>query len=374
MNKKFDISLKLFLLNTFGGIKKTSKIEAEKEALKKDYQVFTKVAQSDELREFQALEEKVNSVPFQKLKSDLSALKFEKSPEETQLKRFNKLKKNKRLRKFYQTAGSSDLKRYEALKEGTQLDRFFELKRIIDQGPKQKSEQTKEIKQEYKALKSSSDVRFFHKYPKSHAFKNYLNMKNSEEMREYEELKEIVESDEFNQRKTYLEDPKKWEKTSEFSIGQRYLELKNRPEIVLYFKYKGTSAFDFLSNWEVVFEDRFEEENFCLESEDNSARISLLEAGAKKQFGISKAVPGKVSAHTCSLSGLSAGRTYIFRLEWQKGKVSWKINDKQLFTVETNVPDEPMHLHLTSLVLRETNGVPHKFEIDWIRFYQKRKQ
>ena len=469
------MSLKLFLLNSFGGIKPTSKIEAERESLQKDYQVFTEVEKSGELKEFLGLEEKVNSGSFKKLKADMKALKFKGSAEEKQLKQFKKLERNKRLRKYYDALGSEALKRYEGLRDGNQLDRYFELEKMVEKGFSNDDEKARELKNEFKKLKVSSDVTFLHKYPKSSIYKNYVRMLKSEEKRQYEELREIVNSDEFKKRKAYLEDPQKWEKTAEYKEEQRYQELKSKPEIKLYFKYKDSSAFDFLKNYKVVFEDSFNtpeldpskwktisswaektvgknfsqegdlhayddgknihlkngllqiqvkkdkvaslvwkpaygfveqefdystdivtsnglfearngileakikfapekhyQDVFYLGSEDNSVRVNLLESGAQNQIGVRKTARGEVKNNALSLSGLSSGKFYIFRLEWEQSKLVWKVNDKELFTILSDVPSEALHLTLTSLVLKENSSVSHNFEVDWIRFYQKK--
>ncbi|MGQ7869486.1 glycoside hydrolase family 16 protein [Sunxiuqinia sp. sy24] len=466
------MSLKLFLLNTFGGIKSTSKIESAKESLWKDYHVFSQVEQSDELKELLRLEEKVNAESFKKLKAQLKTLRFKGSSEERQLKQFNKLKRNKRLQKYFQTADSADLKRYENLKEGNALDRYFELERMIQQGSISSAEESKALNAEYQQLKASSDVQFFQKYPKSAAYKNYLRMQKSEERRTFNELKVVVESDEFKTQKSYLEDPKKWEKSPEFVEEKRYLELKNKPEIMLYQKYKNTDALDFPKNWELVFEDCFDgnelnsakwksinyyaektvgknfsqhgdlqafsngkntqikgerlqiqvkkeklnslvwnpvlgfvekemdyssdtlttgglfeaqygileakikynpnknfQDVFYLAGEQNGLRLNLFECGAKSQLGLSQSQ----TSNGFSLAGLSAGKLYIFSMVWEKGKVSWKINDKELFTVSANTPDYPMFLNLTSLVIQDSQALPHYFDVDWVRFYQKRK-
>lgn len=469
------MSLKLFLLNAFGGIKATSKIESEKESLWNDYQVFSKVEQSAELKEFLNLEQQVTSESFKKHKAELAALKFKGSAEERQLKQFDKLKRNKKLQKYHQTASSADLKRYETLKEGNELDRYFELEKLIQEGLNKSDEKAKETQAEFKRLKASESVRFYHQYPKSAAFKNYLKMKSSEEKRSFEELKEVVESDGFKDKKSYLEDPKKWEKTPEFEAEKRYLELKNTAEISLYLKYQNSNVLDFQKQWKIVFEDRFEagmldsskwrpinywadktvgknfspagdlqaftegknthlkgsrlqievkkekqttlvwnpvfgfvenemqyssdtlttgglfesqygileakikynpdksfQDVFYLAGEDNSLRVNLFEGGAKTQFGLSKTESGKVHQDAFSLAGLSAGKLYIFSLEWDKGKISWKVNDKELFSTNNKVPDYPMFINLASLVIHESNALPHHFEVDWIRFYQKR--
>lgn len=465
------MSLKLLLLSSFGGIKPTSKIEIERASLLKDYQSFIQIEQSEELKEYLSLEEKVNAESFKKLKADLKALKFKGSDEESQLKQYQKLERNKRLRKFYDTVGSEALKRYVDLRDGKRLDRYFELEEMIEKGLSGEKEEVNTLKSEFKTLKKSSDVVFLHKYPKSSIYKNYVRMLKSEEKSKYEELKELVNSDEFKKRKAYLEDPQKWEKTQEYQEEQRYLELKNKPEITLYFKYKDSPAFDFFKNYKVVFEDTFDsptldrtkwktisswaektvgknfsqegdlhayddgknihlksgnlqiqvkkdkvnslvwnptygfvekefdyssdiittnglfdarngileakikydpdksfQDVFYLSSEDNSVRASLFEAGVRCQFGLNKSSQGNFF----SMSGLSKGKSYIFRLTLEQGKMSWQINGKELFTLQADVPTEPMHLTLTSLVLNESNSLPHNFEVDWIRFYQKK--
>nr|MBD3620678.1 glycoside hydrolase family 16 protein [Sunxiuqinia sp.] len=112
---------------------------------------------------------------------------------------------------------------------------------------------------------------------------------------------------------------------------------------------------------------------FYLAGEDNSLRVNLFESGVKTQFGLSKTENTKIHEESFSLSGLSVGKLYIFSMEWDKGKISWKVNDKELFTTHDRVPDYPMFINLASLVINESNALPHNFEIDWVRFYQKRK-
>ncbi|HKJ42325.1 MAG TPA: hypothetical protein VKA27_09520 [Sunxiuqinia sp.] len=470
------MSLKLFLLSSFGGIKPTSKIEAERDSLLKDYQVVTGVEKSEELKELLALEEKVNSESFKKMKAELKALKFKGSEEEKQLKQFQKLERNKKLRKFYDTLGSEALKRYEELRDGNKLDRYFELEKMIEKGVNGDEEKSKALKSEFKKLKESADVAFLHKYPKSSAYKNYVHILKSDEKRKYEELKEILNSNEFKERKAYLEAPDKWEKTEEYKEEQRYQELKSQPEMATYFKYKDSSDFDFFKNYDLVFEDTFSasdldtskwktisswaektvgknfsqegdlhayddgknihlksgrlqiqvkrdkvaslvwkpvfgfveqefdystdiitsnglfdvkygileakikyqpdknfQDVFYLGSEDNSVRLNLLESGTHSQIGVSTTNDGQVKNDALSLSGLSAGKDYVFRLEWEQGKLVWKVNNKELFAVQSGIPSEALHLTLTSMVLHDSSSLPHNFDVDWIRIYQKKK-
>jgi len=95
------------------------------------------------------------------------------------------------------------------------------------------------------------------KFEKSSLYKNYLDVKDSFDLKRYFELDKIIKSQAFIERKAYLEDKKKWIKSDEFAIQQEFLKLKELPNFVKYFKYKGTADFDFLKNWEVTFKDDF---------------------------------------------------------------------------------------------------------------------
>ena len=607
------MSVKMFFLSVLGGIKSTSKFEAEQDRLEQDFQEFIAVRESDELKRFLELEEFVKSERFLSAKSELQKLRFEGSPEETRLKEYHKLHKNKKLVKYYLTSGSSELKRYHALQESEQLKRYLELQAFVEGAvyksekedcrkeifkgsleeaktkefqklknnkklkdfygikestdmdtlkkfeeselvqkiaelekqkntgqlgaeenqelkklksdpayikneqfkkskayrnyleilksdlpakheklsvevnadefktrvaylkDKKKFEKTEAFKKinEFRELKDSDDIRFNFRYPKSSACKNYKSMAQSEIRIKYEDLKKIVESDEFLKRKAYLEDDKKWEKTDEYQKEQLYLEMMERPHLKKYLSYVNTDLFDFYKNWDLVFEDRFEgykldtgkwqtvspwvagtvDRNFSLAddlqgftggenikidhgnlqiivkkertkslvwrlstgfkeeeldyssgllstgkqfqaeygileakikyaplkqlvdvfylgSEKQAGRINLFEAGAVNRLGLMNG--NEESKAIFSLNGLLTNKFYIFRLEWEKGKVSWKINGKQVFETNLNVPEGPLHINLASIVVKDTNKFPHRFVVDWVRFYQKK--
>lgn len=75
-----------------------------------------------------------------------------------------------------------------------------------------------------------------------------------------------------------------------------------------------------------------------------------------------------------SISGLKTGEYYIFSLEWATYELIWKINGREILTLNQNVPGFKMHLNAASIVVTEpTESLPHRFEIDWVRFYQHHK-
>ena len=105
--------------------------------------------------------------------------------------------------------------------------------------------------------------------------------------------------------------------------------------------------------------------------EESSPQLNLVEMGAKKRLGLFTKTADGIHAESESLSGLKEGESYIFRLEWTAHSLVWKINDREVLTVSHNVPAFKMHLNAASIVVAEpTESLPHRFEIDWVRFYQ----
>ncbi|MDP2336685.1 MAG: family 16 glycosylhydrolase [Bacteroidota bacterium] len=108
--------------------------------------------------------------------------------------------------------------------------------------------------------------------------------------------------------------------------------------------------------------------------EASSPQVNLLEMGVKNRLGfLSKADHG-IHAESESISGLKKGEFYIFRLEWTAHSMVWKINEREIFALNHNIPAFKMHLNAASIVVAEPTGsLPHRFEIDWVRFYQPSK-
>ena len=102
-SKYLIMSFKLFLASSFGLIKPTAKIEADRDALLADYRVFSDFEKSKELKEYHELELLVNSPTFKQNKKSIQNNILKGSKEAAQLAEFKKLERNGRLRKFYTT-------------------------------------------------------------------------------------------------------------------------------------------------------------------------------------------------------------------------------------------------------------------------------
>jgi beta-glucanase (GH16 family) len=104
--------------------------------------------------------------------------------------------------------------------------------------------------------------------------------------------------------------------------------------------------------------------------EQNSPQINLVEMGVKNRVGLLSKSNDEIQAECENISGLKVGEFYIFRLEWNAHSLVWKINDREILTVTNHVPAFKMHLNAASIVVSDPTDLPHRFEIDWVRFYQ----
>jgi len=474
------MSFKIFFASHFGLIRSTEKIEANHNALLRDYNMYTEFENSAEHKEFHELELIVNSPTFKQEKKALQQLSLKGSKEEAQLKELKKLSRNSRLVKFYSLLKSEELKRFEKITASELMGKYKEMKTAVEKHSlaalKKMDKQTKEyiLYVEFTKLHDSTDLTFFRDFRKSSAYRNYELMIDSPERKRLEELEKITVSEEFKNRVSYLEDRQKWEKSEDSAKEKRLAELYKMPQLQNYLKYKKSNAFDFFKKWQLVFEDCFDTgkldtekwmtqmyranqslgQNFSqpgdlqaftegknvsvggnslkievrrekangmqwqipfgfvenefdytsglvstagiewwkhgifeakvkyspthnivdvlyLLGEDGSPQVNLVEMGVKNRMGLLSKSNDGINAECESITGLKAGEFYIFKLEWTAHSLNWKINDREILNLTHNIPTFKMHLNAASIVVSEPQeNLPHRFEIDWVRFYQ----
>ena len=393
-----------------------------------------------------------------------------------EIKEYFRFERSKKLKLYLETEGSHDLKRFLELKQYVESEEFKKREIFLKDKKKFENSEANKKHQRFKKIAADTDVKFFLKYEKSGLYKNYLDVKDSFDLKRFIELEGILNSEEYKNRKAYLEDTRKWEKTEEFARFQKYLEIKKQPHMLTYFKYKNSAAFDFLKNWEVVFEDNFEgtvlnralwstksyqaeklgenyampgdlhittngenisvakklsieikQENlpgkiwqanagfvpakfnyssglvssansfwmengiveakikfkplkqvlysFYLAGKNNLPRLTLLEMGAKNRVGIvTLANNGKTELNGTSISNLKKGKWYIFSVERQNNQFTWKINEKEICSVNGSDLEKTLHLNASGMVVYNIPGseFPVTFDIEWVKSYRKK--
>ncbi len=244
---------------------------------------------------------------------------FDALKNDPEIKNYFKFEHSEELKLYKETVGSHDLKKFEELKAYVNNDQF--LKRVDFLKDNKRFEKSEAYKKwsRYKQLNSDADIKFFMKYEKSSIHKNYLDVKDSFDLKRYHELEEIISSNDFKERKAYLEDKHKWEKTEEHQKELTYQELKNKPHLVKYFKYKGSNDFAFFKEWEVSFSEDFASSKF-----DNE-KWSVMPLWAEKLLGKNYALPGDMHVYTLGQNIKTGGKLSIeTRKEKAEGLV-WKM-------------------------------------------------
>ncbi len=199
-------------------------------------------------------------------------LELQNAPSRDKIARreFFKLKMDQSIRSYFRFENSRDLKYYREIAHSHLLSRYREL--LTETGTekfKQRVAQLKDKKKlkkseawnkymHFKRLSSDPDVAFHLKFENSTLYRNYLDVSESFQLERYHELKEKVTSPAFVERKSYLEDKRKWEKSDEYAKMQQFLQLKKHPKILLYQRYHQSKAFDFFRQWEMTFCDNFD--------------------------------------------------------------------------------------------------------------------
>ena len=475
-----------------GEFTKLSKTKAIKQfLLLKDSEKLSRyntIKNSEKLEEFFKLEEYIKQGEFLNEKKKIKRQVFKGSPEDKKIKEFKRLKKDKTIKasikaqnnnkadKKIGLSGQEKYKHYLQLEKEIGSDSFIQKKNYLQDKKKFEKSEVYKKSIEYKKLLNDPDIKFFRSFEKSKIYKNYLNIKKSQQLQNYNELKGIINSKDFQDRKTYLEDKKKWDKSEEYKKEQQYLKVKALPHIIKYFKYKGSNDFDFIKNWKVMFEETFGSnqldvtkwltcsywgnklnggnysqpgdlqcfnegkniktdnnrlkiqvkkekasgkvwnpasgfipaefnyttdtintgESFWMEDgiietkirfnphkeiasffyllgEAISPQINLLEMGVKNRIGAFFLKQGKPEFNGVSIDSLKKGSYYLFSIEKAGNKITWKINEKNVFELSSPDFKLPLHINLANIVVTDVSEakLPFDFEIEWIRCYQQ---
>jgi len=350
---------------------------------------FYTTLNSDELKRFERISGSETLAKYKVLKTgvekhSLDALKkmdkqskeyalyteFEKLKESDDLIFFRSFRKSSAFINYELMLDSQEHKRHEELKKITESDKFKA--RIDYLEDKQKWEKTDEHKKEmrFSELKKMPQLVTYLKYCNSNAFEFFKKW-------------DLVFEDQFNAAKL---------EGRNVSIEFNTMKIEVRKERTRGMQWKVPfgfveQEFDYSSGilstaglewWKHgILEAKVKYQPsihlvdaIYLLGEETSPQVNLLEMGVKNRMGMLTKTADGIQAECESISGLKAGEFYIFRLEWNTHSLVWKINNREILTVSNNIPAFKMHLNLASIVVTEPTDLPHRFEIDWVRFYQ----
>ena len=255
-------SLKLLL----GLIPSTAKIEQAEKALITEFEKLNAFTGSETLKKFNQLKDLVTSSDFLSKKKEIESISFKGSEEYAKEKEFLSLQKAKDIVMYFRTIAGSTLKKFRELDGSEKISNFESLQKLVSSLEFREKMKTKEFKgtdddkklQEFNRLKSSSEITEYFTFKKSKEYSNFLNIDGSARLARYNELKDYVATNEFKEKKAYLLDKKRFEKTEMFKSLQEFDKLKKNEDILWYFKVKDSNKFDVLKSRELIFSDEFD--------------------------------------------------------------------------------------------------------------------
>lgn len=216
-----------------------------------DYEEISSFLNTEEYREYVELKDVVTSENFLKNKTKIEKLRYKGSDIFNDEKQWNKLKNNKKIKIFHNVESSLILKDYISF-SGSELNiQINDLKKI------DKKNLSKEDRVRLSRYLEDEKIRRYYKFESSKDYKRYKQVENSVLLREYYNIKKRVESSEFKEQKAFLLNTRRYETTQDYLLLKRYEELLNSSIVRKYLKYKDSSEFDFIKDWELTFENGF---------------------------------------------------------------------------------------------------------------------
>ena len=323
-------------------------------------------------------------------------LEYKRQKSTLEIKEFYKFKSSKEYANFLDTDGSARLARYHELKDYVATPEFKQKKEyLLDKKRFEKTEMFKETK-EYEKLKKSDDIKWFFKIRDSDKF-------------DILKSRELTFSDEFDSDRL---DTNKW--LTNYYWGEKLLKDRYSVESDLQ-AYTEKENFEIRSSvlristkqqkttgkvWSVKHGFEKKEFNYTsgLINSGNSfrqkygifsAKIRLGNPNAKNAFwmladkitphlDVCRTSTGKVwfdffsargNSYKTSIGSRYSNDYFIYTLEWTADKLVWKINNTEVFSQTSDVPQEPMYVLLAGGLDKPVNGMT-TMEIDWVRVYK----
>ena len=255
-------SLRLLL----GLFPSTSKIEQAEKALISEFNKLNAFSESDLLKKYISLKDLITSSDFIHKRKELESLKYKNSEEYAREKEFLTLQKSKDIVLYFRTIAGSTLKRFRDMDGSDKIKGFESLQALVQSLEFKEKTKTREFKStddykkllDYNRLRKSTEIKEYFKFRDSKEYANFLNTDGSARLARYNELKDYVATSEFREKKKYLLDTKRFEKSEMFSSIQEFDKLKKNEDILWYFRVKDSDKFNILKERELTFSDEFE--------------------------------------------------------------------------------------------------------------------
>lgn len=362
---------------------------------------------SEKISNFESLQNLVTSLEFrEKMKTkefknsadEKKLLEFKRLKDSSEIKDYYGFKKSKEYSNFLNLDGSSRLARYNELKDYVATAGFKEKKNyLLDKKRFEKTEMFSKIR-EFDKIKKNEDIIWYFKTKDSNKF-NILTERELTFSDEFEGdrldtgkwLTNYFWGDKLlNDRYSVEPDLQAYTEKDNFEVRNSLLKIITKPQKIQGkawtaggFKIKEFSFTSGILNTGKSFYQKYG---------IFSAKVKLGNPAAKCAFWM---LADKITPHIdicrttdrkvffdyfgsadkrvkTSVSGKYANDFYIYTLEWTPDKLTWKINDTEVFSTTSDVPQVPMYIGFSGGLNKPVNSMMTT-EIDWVRVYQPKK-
>ncbi|TCO06958.1 glycoside hydrolase family 16 protein [Natronoflexus pectinivorans] len=244
----------------------TKKYESKLIKEKNDFERFNELDQSETLRRYNELDQLIHSGDFEKKVQFLKSAKFKNSEEYRQLEQYKSMKASKDVKSYLNYSKSGKLDRIKSIIESDLLKEFNDLKVFVNSSAFHSAKVKKDFKQseayakqeQFNTLKKDPEITFYLKQEKSNEYRTVAKLENSERLKSFFKLESIIQSPEFIDKKTFLEDKNRFKKSEEARLIEEFNELQKNEDVKWYQKTKKLNPFKEIRKWEITFEDDFD--------------------------------------------------------------------------------------------------------------------
>lgn len=255
---KFKGSAEYIAEQEFLKLKKNKHIALYNRTIDSDeFKNYIEVKGSSDLKEFQKLEETVNSEDFQQIMkfyalsakkrfaaSDLASTlkKYKEQAGRKDIKSYKKIINHKLFYSSNQFIESGKLEKLNILSEQVQSAPFKSKKAGMKRAEFQASEEGK-IWEKYKNLINTAEYKAFKKISSTRDYQAYKKLHGTAEMEGFLDLEKFINSNEFKIQKQEIE-AKNFEDTPEYKTFYEYERLKKDSKIKAYHTFIKSKAFE----------------------------------------------------------------------------------------------------------------------------------
>lgn len=396
--------MNLFFQRLTGKFPSTEKYEKQLRQLLEDDKRYREVENSDLLKEYLALEEKVNSTRFQETKREYTTKKYKETVEYKNYTDFVQLQKDKTVRKYMEAANDEER---DALKGAISVKNYLQLKGIVEEEgfetrrlfweDKNRWKQTEEYREEmrYEELKKNADISF------------YMSAKK-EQFAELESLRETMHApfhvgslkENGFQTGYWFKNPNLKKDFSMKSEAQAYAGEKNiniqsdvlsilcqkeQYESVVWDAKNGfvPKTFDYTSakvnngntfmQGEGLFVAKVRANGKCHSSIDlvNEAGDKVIELFHYNGKKIVVGTAGKSGQNEEVISGINAHDWYLMTVRVERTQLVWTINGKEVLTTNNPLSGEKMYFSMQSYAPAAKGG-EGRLDVAWVRAFEKK--